>query len=97
MAGVEQGGVSTQVTFKSKDQKMHEIIPSLFVGSVFAAEDLALLNSHSITHILQVAEEFEPKHKKHFTYKVYHSTKSITLTSINIVSRSLQLLTNLTT
>jgi hypothetical protein len=67
----EQSGVVTQVTFKSRDQKMHEIIPSLFVGSVLAAHDLALLNSHSITHILQVAEEFKPKYGKHFTYKVY--------------------------
>jgi hypothetical protein len=63
--------VVTQVTFKSKDQKMHEIIPSLYVGSVFAANDLELLNSHSITHILQVAEELKPKHKKHFKYKVW--------------------------
>lgn len=71
MAGIEEG-VVTQVTFKSRDQKMHEIIPSLFLGSVFAAQDLDYLNSHSITHILQVAEELKPKHSKHFTYKVYY-------------------------
>lgn len=63
-------GVVNSVTFKSKDQKMHEIIPSLFLGSVFAANDKAMLSEQSITHVLQIAEELTPKFLAVFTYKV---------------------------
>ncbi len=54
---------------------MNEIIPSLYVGSVLASRDVALLTTHNITHILQVAIEIQPRHQMYFTYKVCRKNK----------------------
>jgi len=64
--------VSNTITFKTAGNKMHEIIPGLFLGSVLAAHDLDLLTSNNITHVLQVTDEFKPKHR-HLTYKVVYA------------------------
>ena len=62
--------MSDTLTFKSPNQKMHEIAPSLYLGSMFASHDVELLATHGITHILQVASEFSPKYKSQFVYKI---------------------------
>ena len=62
--------VSNTITFKSPNQKMHEIIPNLFLGSMFASQDRTLLDLHNISYILQVAAECSPKFPSNFVYKI---------------------------
>ena len=46
-----------------------QILPNLYISSVFAAESLEKLQEFKITHILIVAKGLEPVHSDKFTYK----------------------------
>ncbi|KAK9764998.1 tyrosine protein phosphatase yvh1, variant 2 [Basidiobolus ranarum] len=51
-------------------QDMQEVIPGLFVGNAQAAENLELLQTAGITHVLQTADFMSPAFPDNFTYKV---------------------------
>ena len=49
---------------------LNEIIPGLYLGSVFAATDLDTLEEHKITHILTMGSYMDPKFPDKFEYKI---------------------------
>ena len=48
----------------------HEIIPNLYLGSIFVAEDEDTLKDIGITHIVTAGRDMQPMYPKKFNYRV---------------------------
>ena len=55
--------------FSSTD--IDQIIPNLYLGSIFAATNLGTLEDNKITHVLTMGNYMEPKFPDKFVYKVW--------------------------
>ena len=52
------------------DAQPQQIVPNLYLGSIGAAMNKAILQELGITHIFTIAENIEPHHPDDFVYKV---------------------------